>query len=197
MDAGAAAPAQDQTRAAMRSRMALPLAVVALAAVAVAVLVVVADHRAQRATVPKISALVAGGAVDPPARVRTRRVDGLAFPDFSALGGTVAGGRADVVGGRETGTAYYRRAGGHAMVTYTVVSGTKNLNDGNPTWVREHEGPRGKVELSWQDSPGLAEPPSTLVVRLVRRGHPVVLTGRPASASLRREMTALAAASAL
>jgi anti-sigma factor RsiW len=178
----------------MRSRVVLSLAALALAVVALAV--VVQQHRAQRATVPKISALVAEGAVDPPARVRSRRVDGLGFPDFSALGWTVTGGRADVVGGRGTGTAYYRRAGGHATVTYTVLSGTKNLNDANPTWVREHEGPRGKVALNWQSGPGLVEPPSVLVVRFVRRGHPVVLTGRPASEALRREMTDLAAASA-
>jgi hypothetical protein len=153
---------------------------------------VLLHNHSTRATVPKVSAAARKGSQTTPARALARRIDGLGFPDFSSLEWTAQGGRADVVGGRKTGTVYYVQSGGRSVVSYTLVAGPEKLDDAAGAVVRERATPHGKVALTWQGTGG-ADP--TLIARFVRRGHPVVLTGRPATNAVRSTMTAMAAAS--
>jgi hypothetical protein len=167
-----------------RARSLIALALLIAFGVAVAG---IQHHRATRATVGKVSAAANQGVVVPPGRALARRVDGVGFPDWSARGWAVAGGRADVVGGRMASTVSYRR--GQRTITYTLVAGSANVNDGTAVWVRDRETRGLKLELNWQNGPH-----RTLIARVVPEGgHVFIVTGRPASEALRREMTHLAA----
>jgi hypothetical protein len=164
-----------------------PLIAVVLLIALGGTVVAVQHHRSTRATVGKVSAAANRGMVDRPARALARHIDGVGFPDWSARGWAVAGGRADVVGGRKTSTVYYRRK--TRTITYTLVAGSANVNDGVPVWVRYRETRATKLELSWQGGPY-----RTLIARVVPEGgHVFIITGQPASEGLRREMTRLAA----
>ncbi|MET0601676.1 MAG: hypothetical protein ABW167_06775 [Baekduia sp.] len=163
-----------------------PLIAVVLLIALGGTVVAVQHHRSTRATVGKVSAAsMRGPLID--AVLGSIDVDGLSFPDRGAVGWTYAGLRDISVGGRPVLVAEYRH--GPQTIDYALVTDTKGLNDGAPARQQMRHTARGDFEMNWQYGR-----PSSLLMRFVRRGHPVVLTGRPATEAVRRAMSNLAAA---
>jgi hypothetical protein len=141
--------------------------------IALAIVVGVVLH--QRHVRPTVSKVLT--AASRPVTTRALPED---LPDFSERGWYVVGGRSDEIGGRTVVTARYRR--GRDTVTYSRMADEKGLHDDHGATVRTS----GGVEMSWENTPGLA-------ARTLNGEHQVVMSGSPASQSLRREMTLLAA----
>lgn len=98
------------------------------------------------------------------------------LPDFSSRRWHVVGGRIDTLGGRRVMSATWTR--GRQTVTFSRMADTKGLNDPMGSQVATW----GALNVAWQSVPG------QLRARTVLGGHQTVLTGTPASESLRREL---------
>lgn len=105
------------------------------------------------------------------------------LPDLSARGWHALGGRRDDVGGRGVLSAQY--AQDDKTITIARMADTDGLSEEPGTSV---ERVSGDLQLSWSG------PSDRLQARLPLHGHQTVLTGEPASESLRRELTRIAAA---
>lgn len=115
----------------------------------------------------------------------TSEIDGVGFPDWSRWGWHIAGGRTDVFGqrfkaDRKTGTAVYRK--GKQRIAYTVVEGTENVDDEEPTREVQRTPPEGETVLTLGGA----------TVKRKVRGRTVVLSGSPVSARLFDEMQDMA-----
>lgn len=123
-----------------------------------------------------------------------RTVDGIVFPDWSRWGWQPTGGRADTLSDHRTAaTTRYER--GDEVVTFTIVSGTDNVDDGQiwpfPAFA-ERDGE--KVELGESRASFSLPTTSGTVVTVKRhvRDRTVVLTGSPATQGVMNQLDRLA-----
>ena len=154
------------------SRRLLQAAAVAIC-VTVGVLGVLAYDEFRRPDVPTVVQAARSPAVDDPRTAMARTVDGLGFPDWRRYSWTPVGGRRDrLEDDREAATVLYRN--GARTITYTIISGTGNVDDEDAgmNWVQVFTGGRkiGLVQGAVDD---------VLTLKRERHGRTVVMTGKP------------------
>ncbi|WP_445152297.1 hypothetical protein [Baekduia sp. Peel2402] len=98
------------------------------------------------------------------------------LPDFTPRRWHAVGGRIDTLGGRRVASATWTRGG--RTVTFSRMADTDGLNDPMGSQVTTW----GDLNVAWHNQRG------QLRARTVLDGHQTVLTGTPASESLRREL---------
>jgi anti-sigma factor RsiW len=145
----------------------------------------VQEHRHSRPTVPRVAekaalTFVAGGE-----RALAQSVDGLRFPRWSGRGWRAIGGTTLSVSRRPAATVVYAR--GKKRITYTIVSGTGQINTDAPPQTHYRGQGSVKFALSWVAVPGP-------MLTFKRESRTVVMTGTPATDSLVRTTDRLATA---
>jgi len=159
------------------------LALVLCLAVGVAAYVLIRGA-VDRPSVPDLVKIAREEMVDDARTATARKVDGLGFPDWRRYGWNARSGRLDrLEDDREAATVLYRRGGDE--VTYTIVSGTGNVDDESVTLTRQISTPRGKVEIVQAGTDRV----STL--KRKRDGRTILMTGAPPSDRLARTMRRL------
>jgi hypothetical protein len=170
---------------AFRGRLLLSVVGAMLVAASVAVTFIVRDEL-RRPNVAAVVDAARGPATEGPELAVTRSVDGLEFPDWRRWSWRAVGGRRDVLeDDREAATTIYRH--GKQTITYSIVSGTGNVDaDEYFGFTRQVTTPGGKVELV--ESGG----PNVMILRRMRGGRTIILTGVPPGKRLARTMRRLA-----
>lgn len=141
-------------------------------AVVAAVLLGCADL--SRPNVPAVVEAARSPAVDDPQTAMARTVDGLGFPDWRRYSWTPVGGRRDrLEDDREAATVLYRN--GARTVTYTIVSGTGNVDDEDTAiqTAQVFTAGEGKIALVQ----GATD--DVLTLKRERDGRTIVVHGRP------------------
>jgi hypothetical protein len=140
------------------------------------------EHRHNRPTVTQVAGKAAVTFVAGGERALAQRVDGLGFPRWSGRGWRAIGGTTFLVSGRPAASVVYAR--GQQRITYTIVSGTGQINYGGGRTHYRGQGTR-KVELIWAETPGA-------VLTFKRQSRTVVMTGTPVTQGLISTMDRLA-----
>jgi hypothetical protein len=139
----------------------------------------------QRPNVPQLVELVREGIRDDARTAAARKVDGLGFPDWRRYGWNARGGRLDrLEDDREAATVFYAR--GAESISYTIVSGTGNVDDETITVSRQLQVPGGKVEIA------LAQTGDYATLKRKRQGRTILMTGASPNDQLLRAMRRLA-----
>ncbi|MDQ8044382.1 MAG: hypothetical protein REI11_07250 [Patulibacter sp.] len=190
------APGASRRRLTQRQLFIAKLSALALAAV---VAIGLAIFFRERATTPSMTVLVkdarSGLTIDA-ATTAKRQVDGIGFPDWSARGWTLAGGRTDDLGhGRIAATAVYQSGG--RILTATIVSGTGEVENGKRAEGRTVQlaTPTGPVNARYFGfGANVLSDGAEYIFRRPVNGRTVVMTGTPISPPLYTEMVKLLAA---
>jgi len=155
------------------------LAAVALCLVAIVAAVLLIRDDVRRPSVAAVVDAARSPAVDDSRTAMARTVDSLGFPDWRRYSWTPIGGRRDrLEDGREAVTVRYRN--GARTVTYTIVSGTDNVDDGD-TAVQTQQvsvAGEGKIALVQGVTDGL------LTLKRERDGRTIIMTGEPVDQGL-------------
>ncbi len=139
----------------------------------------------QRPSVPQLVELVREGIRDDARVAAARTIDGLGFPDWRKYGWNARGGRLDQLeDDREAATVFYAR--GAESISYTIVSGTGNVDDETVTVSRQLQVPGGKVEIA------LAQTGDYATLKRKRKGRTILMTGASPNDQLLRTMRRLA-----
>jgi hypothetical protein len=139
-----------------------------------------------RPSVPEVVGLARGPQDDDVTLATGRTIDGLGFPDWRRYGCDAEGGRLDrLEDDREAATVSYRC--GAEQITYTIVSGTGNVDDETITVTRQLAVPGGgKLEVVQAQS---NEHPT---LKLKRAGRTIIIAGVSPNDALARKMRRLA-----
>ena len=157
---------------------------VACVAVGAGAFVLIRDET-QRPSVPQLVSLVREGIRDDARVAAARTIDGLGFPDWRKYGWNARGGRLDQLeDDREAATVFYAR--GAESISYTIVSGTGNVDDETVTVSRQLRVPGGKVEIA------LAQTGDYATLKRKREGRTILMTGASPNDPLLRTMRRLA-----
>ena len=139
----------------------------------------------QRPNVPDLVETLRGGIRDDSRTATARTIDGLGFPDWRRYGWNARGGRLDQLeDDREAATVFYGR--GAESISYTIVSGTGNVDDETATVSRQLAVPGGKVEIA------LAQTGDYATLKRKREGRTILMTGASPNDQLVRTMRRLA-----
>lgn len=124
------------------------------------------------------------------AEAAARTVDGLRFPDWSGLGWRPVGGsRHALTDGRTAATTEYTR--GDDRVTFTIVSGTDNVDD-NELWPTATFAMQNHRRVELLESTASLDGVTVPVLKRHVRARTVVLTGSSPRPSMVRELRRLA-----